>query len=111
VNDLERLEDECLKTVKQSAVHANTSVQAKWATVPHLAAPGETGTGAQVDEVMERFAEPARNAIRKQGDFGMKAACVLVQNFATLANGMLIGLSEGLQVPKAASRCSQNVKA
>jgi hypothetical protein len=53
---------------------------------------------------MERFGEPVRSAIRKQREIGMKAAQVLTQNFATLASGVLIGLSEGLRGPKAPSR-------
>ena len=103
LNDLERLEDEFLKTVKQAATHATAQVRPQWVAVLK-AAPGSMGTGAQVDVMLERFGEPVRSAIRKQREMSMKAAHVMTQNFATLASGVLIGLSEGLQGPKAAPR-------
>jgi hypothetical protein len=93
LNDLERLEDEFLKTVKQAATHASAQVRPQWVAVLK-AAPESMGTGAQVDVMMERFGEPVRSAIRKQREMGMKAAHVMTQNFATLASGVLIGLSE-----------------
>ena len=103
LNDLERLEDEFLKTVKQAATHASAQVRPQWVAVLK-AAPESMATGAQVEVMMERFGEPVRSAIRKQREMSMKAAHVMTQNFATLASGVLIGLSEGLQRPKAAPR-------
>jgi len=110
LKDIEKFEDEFLKTVKQAAAHATAEVRPHWAAVLQQAAPGATGTGAQVEAMMEEFGEPVRSAIRKQREVGMKAAHALTQNFATLASGVLIGLSEGLQGPKAPRR-GKNVKA
>ena len=100
LSDLEKLEDEFLKTVKESTEGASRQIREKWAAVLAHQVPGGTATGAQVEALMERFGEPARAAMRQQREAGLKVAHMLTQNFATLASGVLMGLSEGLQQPE-----------
>jgi hypothetical protein len=48
--------------------------------------------------------------MRKQRETGFKTAHLLTQNFATLASGILIGMSEGLGAkPAAAKRKARSV--
>jgi len=110
LNDLEKLEDEFLKTVKQANESASKQVQAQWASVLQHTPSGATETGARVQALMARFGEPARTVIRQQREAGMKAAHMLTQNFGTLASGVLIGLSEGLHGQKAAPKRSKSAK-
>jgi len=110
LNDLEKLEDEFLKTVKQANESASKQVQAQWAGVLQHMPSGATETGARVQALMERFGEPARTVIRQQREAGMKAAHMLTQNFGTLASGVLIGLSEGLHGQQAAPKSRKSAK-
>jgi len=97
LSDLEKLEDEFLKTVKDAAGSANRQIRESWTAVLADKMPGATATGAQVEALLEQFSEPARKAMRQQREAGLKVAHMLTQNFATLASGVLMGLSEGLQ--------------
>jgi hypothetical protein len=104
LNDLEKLEDEFLKSVKRATETASEQVQAQWAGVLQHTPSGATETGERVQALMQRFNDPARTAMRQQREAGMKATHMLTQNFGTLASGVLIGLSEGLHGRKAAPR-------
>ncbi len=96
LSDLDRLEDEFLKIVKQSADAASKPVKAQWGGVfAHMPAGG-TGAGAQADAAAAQFAAQMRSAIRKKRDGAAKATHLLVKNYGTLASGILIGLSDGL---------------
>jgi hypothetical protein len=46
---------------------------------------------------MEEFGERARASMREQRQAAVKVAEALTANFTTLASGILIGLSEGMQ--------------
>ena len=97
LGDLDNLEDEFLKIVKQSAEAASKQVKAQWEGVfAHMPAGG-TGAGARAEAVAATFAELMRIAMHKQRDGAAKATHLLVQNYGTLASGILIGLSEGLR--------------
>ena len=96
LDELDSLEDEFLKIVRQSAEAATNQVKTQWAGVfTHLPSSG-TGAGAEAEAVAAKFAEQMRSAIRKQRDGAAKLTHLAVQNYGTLASGILIGLSEGL---------------
>ncbi len=97
LNDLEHYEDEFIKTVQQAADGADAKVKAQWAGVLGQMKMGDTETGAQVAATMQQFGEGMQAAVRQQREAGLKTAHMLGQNFATLASGVLIGLSEGVQ--------------
>jgi ElaB/YqjD/DUF883 family membrane-anchored ribosome-binding protein len=97
LGDLEHFEDELLKTVKQASGDATEKVRAQWAHVLGQMKIGGTETGAQVATTMEQFGQSVQDAMRQQREAGLKAAHLLGQNFATLASGVLMGLSEGVQ--------------
>ncbi len=97
LSDLEKLEDEFLKTVRESASAAGKPMRTQWAAVLDQIQPGGTGTGAQAESVIDSFTEQMRTAARHQREASLKATHLLTQNFATLASGVLIGMSEALQ--------------
>ena len=100
LGDLERLEDEFLKAVKQASEGATKSMRAHWANVLQQKEVSGTEAGEQAAATMKAFAERAQSAMREQRRAGAKAAQVFGQNFATLASGILTGLSEALQQQK-----------
>lgn len=95
--DLERLEDDFLKTVKQAANRTGETMKTQWAGVLQQKELAGTETAAQVAATMEEFGERARAAMREQRRTALKVAEALTENFTTLASGILIGLSEGMQ--------------
>jgi hypothetical protein len=55
----------------------------------------------KVTSTIAQFSEQPQSAVGGQRRAALKAAQVLSQNFAILASGILIGLSEGLQQGRA----------
>lgn len=97
LDDLERLEDEFLATVKKSAAGAGAPFKSQWGGVLEEQMSAGTATGAQVMAMMEQYGSQVQMAARAQRDAGIRAAHALAQNFATLASGVLIGLTEAMQ--------------
>lgn len=102
--DLERYEDALLQSVAKSANSAGEKIGAQWAQVLQKKKLTGTGTGAKAAATARDFAKRAQKALRKQRETGFKAAHLLTQNFATLASGILIGMSEALQAKGAVSK-------
>jgi ElaB/YqjD/DUF883 family membrane-anchored ribosome-binding protein len=97
LDELDSLEDEFLKIVKQSADAASAQIRTQWLGVfAHMPAGG-TDAGARAEAVAARIAEQTRADLRQQRDGAAKVTHALVQNYGTLASGILIGLSEGLR--------------
>jgi hypothetical protein len=97
LSDLERLEDDFLKTVKQAAGRTGEAMKTQWAGVLQQKELAGTETAAQVAATMEEFGERARASLREQRQAAVKVAEALTENFTTLASGILIGMSEGMQ--------------
>ena len=96
LDDLNRLEDEFLKTVKQTSGSASEKIKAQWASVLKGTKLGGTETGAQAAATIEAFGQRVKTAIREQREESVKTGHRLSQNFGTLASGVLMGLTEGL---------------
>ena len=97
LSEIERLEDEFLKTVRQTSEAASGKLQAQWAGV--LSNMGITGSssGAQVSAFMTDLSQKMQAQMRANRVSTARAAFMLSQNFATLASGILIGLSEAMK--------------
>lgn len=97
LNDLEKMEDEFLTSIKQASNGATEQLRNQWARVLKDAKMSGTSTGEQVTETMEAFGKRMQQSMRESRTAGFKMAHLMSQNFATLASGVLIGLSEALQ--------------
>jgi hypothetical protein len=95
LDELERLEDEFLATVKQAADAANKQVRAQWAPILEKMKPGATGTGAEVEAAIKAVTSRTQDAMRRQRRSALKATTIMTQGFGTLASGVLVGLAEG----------------
>jgi hypothetical protein len=96
VDDLDRLEDQFLKTVKQASSNAGEKIKSQWAAILKNTNLGGTETGAQAAATVEAFGQRMQRAMREQRNESVRTAYRLNQNFGTLASGVLIGLTEGL---------------
>lgn len=100
LDDLERLEDAFLKTVKEAAGRGSEQLKQQWAGVLQRRETAGTETGGQIAATMEEFGARMQSTLREQRRAMLKTAQVLTDNFATLASGILTGLTEGLQQSK-----------
>ena len=101
LDELEKLEDQFLLSVAQATESASEKIKAPWARVLAQTRLSRTAAGLQVESTM-----------RTQRETGFKTAHLLTQNFAILASGILIGMSEGLGgKPATAKRATKSVTA
>ena len=100
LDDLERLEDGFIATIKDAAKKGSKQIKDQWATVLQQKQNVGTETAAQIEATMEAFGDQMRAAVKQQRRTALKAAEVMAENFTTLASGILIGLTEGLQQGK-----------
>src|SRR5712692_1638267 len=98
--DLERLEDEFIATVKEAAKKGSKQIKDQWASVLQQKQNIGTETAAQIEATMEAFGDQMREAVKQQRRTAFKAAEAMAENFTTLASGILIGLTEGLEQGK-----------
>ncbi|MGH8726939.1 MAG: DUF6781 family protein [Burkholderiales bacterium] len=97
LDDLEHMEDEFLSAVKKASNGATDQLRSQWAKALKDAKMSGTNTGEQVTEAMEAFGKRMQASMREQRAASFKMAHMMGQNFATLASGVLIGLSEAYE--------------
>ena len=97
LNDLERLEDEFLATVKNASAGAGAPFKSQWGGALQDSMAGGTATGQQVMALVEQYGNQVRDTARAQREAGFRTAHALAQNFAALASGVLIGMAEAMQ--------------
>ena len=98
--ELERLEDEFVASVKEATKKGSKQLKDQWASVLQQKQSVGLETAAQIEATMEQFGDQMREAVKQQRRTALKTAEVMAENFTTLANGILIGLTEGLQQGK-----------
>ena len=81
LDELERLEDEFLRSVKQSAERASKDVQAKWTPVLANMKSGATETGSRVTSALEEISAHAKETMRQQRRATLKATAMMTQSF------------------------------
>jgi hypothetical protein len=95
LDELEKLEDEFLRSIAKATDSASEKIKAPWNRVLEKTKLSGTAAGTQVASTMRDYGKRAQAAMRAQRETGFKTAHLLTQNFATLASGILIGMSEG----------------
>lgn len=97
LDELEKLEDEFLQTVRDATRKGSQQMRDQWAKLLQQKEDAGTATQAQIEQTVEEFGERMRDAVRQQRRLAVKAGEAMAENFATLASGILIGLTEGLE--------------
>src|SRR4051812_22286111 len=104
LDELERLEDEFLKTVRDATKKGSQQLRDQWSNLLQQKETAGTATQAQIEQTLEQFGDRMRDAVRMQRRTALKATEAMMENFTTLASGVLIGLTEGLEQGKAKPR-------
>ena len=100
LSDLERLEDEFVGAVKEATRKGSKQLRDQWATVLQRKEADGTATQTQIEKTLEEFSDRMHEAVKQQRRMALKATESMAENFATLASGVLIGITEGLQQGK-----------
>ena len=100
LDELERMEDAFLSSVKDAAKQGSKQMKDQWAAVLQRTETRGTETASQIEATLEEFGDRMHEAIKQQRRTALKATEAMAENFTTLASGILIGLTEGLQQGK-----------
>jgi hypothetical protein len=97
LTNLEKMEDLIFTTVSKAAQSAGQPLQGPWDKVLVGLKAGGTDSGAKAAATVEEMMTAARDAAREGRAMGAKAAEGLMNSYAALVSGVLIGMSEGLR--------------
>jgi len=107
IANIEKLEDTFFAAVTKAAQAAATPLQGPWEHVLEAMKLKGTDTGAQATLTVEQLTAQAQQVLRDGRAAGAKTAQAMLDGYAALVSGVLIGMSEGLQSaskPPAAGR-------
>ena len=97
LSNLEKMEDTFLATVTKAAQSVSAPLQGPWAHVLEAMRMQGTATGAQANMTVEGVMAQAQQAMRDSRAGSMKAAQAMMDSYAALVSGVLIGMSEGMR--------------
>lgn len=97
MSDIEHMEDMFFTTVRKAVAGGAGPLQGAWTQVLDKMQVKGSGTGAHATQTIEQLTEQAQTALREGRAMGLKAAQTLLDSYAALASGVLIGMSQGMQ--------------
>ncbi|HSI58502.1 MAG TPA: DUF6781 family protein [Ideonella sp.] len=97
LGDIEMMEDSLFDAVRKAAAGAGASLEGPWAGVLKAVQGKATHTGAQASATLEQLMDDTQKGLREGRALGLKASQAMLDSYATLASGVLIGMSEALQ--------------
>ena len=95
--DLEKMEDMFFSTVRKTVVDSANPLQFAWAHVLDKMEMKGSGAGAHAAQTIEQLTDQAQTALREGRAAGLKTAQALLDSYAALASGVLIGMAQGMQ--------------
>ncbi len=95
--NIEKMEDTFFATVTKAAQGVSGPMQAPWEHVLSAMKMKGTDTGAQATQTVEQLLAQTQTALRDGRAAGAKTAQAMLDGYAALVSGVLIGMSEGLQ--------------
>jgi hypothetical protein len=96
LGNLERMEDTFFATVAKATESVSGQLKGPWEHVLSAMKMQGTATGAQAHQTVEQVMVQAQQAMRDTRASSMKAAQAMMDSYAALVSGVLIGMSEGL---------------
>lgn len=96
VQDLEKMEDAFLESIKKAGDAAGASFGGQWGAVLEKMQASGSASGKQAAATAESFATQMKTAVRESRQLGFKAAATMAESYAALASGVLIGMSQAI---------------
>jgi ElaB/YqjD/DUF883 family membrane-anchored ribosome-binding protein len=106
MNNLEKMEEVFFTTVSKTIQEGADSLQQPWQKVLASMKQKGTDTGAQADVAVDQLLTQAQAALHEGRTTGLRAAQSLLDSYAALVSGVLIGISTGM-TPRAASNAAR----
>jgi hypothetical protein len=103
IADIEKMEDAFFDTVRKSVQQSAGPLGGAWEGVLDKLQMKGSGTGARAALTVEELTQQAQNTMRQSRAAGVKAMGALLDSYAALASGVLIGMAEGMQGKPAAT--------
>jgi len=97
MTDIEQMEETFFATVRKSVTGNAGPLQQAWSGVLDRSMLKGTGTGAKAEQAIEELTSQAQSAMKQGRAMGMHVAQSMLDSYAALASGVLIGMSHGLQ--------------
>lgn len=97
--DIEKMEDTLFASVRKAA-----PMDGPWSGVFQAMQGKKTDTGARATVALEQLMEDTHKNLRDGRAMSLRASQALLDSYATLASGVLIGMSEALKQGGAAKR-------
>jgi hypothetical protein len=96
--DIEKMEDMFFDTVRKSLSGAAAGpLDGAWTQVLDKLQLKGSGTGAHAAQTVQQLTEQAQTAMRDSRAASVKAMTAMLDSYAALASGVLIGMSQGMQ--------------
>lgn len=96
LDNLEKMEDMFFGAVGKAVKGLDTPMKGPWDHVLESMKMKGTDTGAQASQTVEQMLTQAQTALRDGRATGLRATQALMESYAALVSGVLIGMSEGL---------------
>ena len=103
--NIEKMEDTFFDAVAKASKTAGP-LQAPWEHALAALKIKGSDTGAQATQTVESLLAQAQTTMRATRASSMRAAQAMLDSYAALVSGVLIGMSEGLQSGKSAAKAS-----
>lgn len=98
LGDIEKMEDTFFDTVRKAVAGAGANpLQDAWSQALDKLQLKGSGMGAHATQTIEQLTDQAQTALREGRATGLKAAQTLLDSYAALASGVLIGMAQGMQ--------------
>lgn len=95
--NIEQMEEVFFGAVTKAAQAASGPMQAPWEHVLSAMKLKGTETGVQASTAVEQLAAQAQTALREGRAASMRSAQAMLDSYAAMVSGVLIGMSDGLQ--------------
>ena len=97
LDDIDQMEDMFFSTMRKSLGEAAGPMGGAWNQVLDKLQVKGSGTGAHAAQTIEELTQQAQSAMRQGRAASVKAVGALLDSYAALASGVLIGMAQGMQ--------------
>jgi hypothetical protein len=111
LSDVEKMEDSLFAAVRKAAADAGPALEGSWAVALQALQGKGTATRTVASATIEQFLDSAQDGLKQTRAAGLRASQALVDSYAALVSGVLIGLSDALHPRAAATAPSRSRKA
>lgn len=104
VDGLEKMEDLFFSTIGKAVKGVDSPLKGPWEQVLKTLKLEGTATGAGAAQTVEQLMAQAQQALREGRARSLRASQALIDGYAALVSGVLIGMSEGMSAARSGAK-------